>query len=65
MTALRPCPVCHHQPSMHGSMVSDTESIGCNWDPHCPQIGSFDFMTDYLPIGEAIAEWNSAVEAYR
>ena len=55
-----PCPKCGHQPTWHGSMIRDAESIGCNWEGHCPE-DSFDFSTGYLPVEEAIAAWNAAV----
>lgn len=59
------CPVCGHPPRWHGSMIRDAESIGCNWEDHCPQEGSFDFVTDYLPVEQAVAEWNAAVAAHK
>lgn len=54
------CPKCGHRPTWHGSMIRDAESIGCNWEDHCPE-DSFDFTTGYMPIEEAIASWNAAV----
>lgn len=58
------CPICHRQPHWCPSMVRDAESVGCNWDDGCPE-DSFDFMTDYLPIKEAVAAWNLEVENYK
>lgn len=57
------CPVCGHQPHFSPSMIRDAESVGCNWDNHCPE-QSFDFTTQYLPFDEAISAWNAAVDAY-
>lgn len=59
-----PCPVCKKPPSFHGSMVRDAESVGCNWEDHCPREGSFGFQTDYLPVFEAITLWNAEVQKH-
>lgn len=59
----KPCPVCNHYPRWFGSQRDGfLESIGCNWERHCPEEGSFDFMTPYLAPEKAIAEWNAAVD---
>lgn len=59
------CPVCGHRPQWMPSMRREAESIGCNWEDHCPEAGSFDFMTDYLPVTEAVTRWNAAVTEYK
>lgn len=64
MDACKPCPVCGRQPTWHPSMIRDAESIGCNWEDHCPEVGSFDFTTEYLPVDQAVSQWNTAVEAH-
>lgn len=59
------CPVCGHSPQWMPSMTQEAESIGCNWDSHCPEVGSYDFTTDYLPVSEAVSKWNAAVADYK
>lgn len=63
MVPCKLCPVCGHQPNFSPSMIRNAESVGCNWEEHCPE-NSFDFTTQYLPIDEAIAAWNAAVDAH-
>lgn len=60
----KPCPVCGHPPTWFGSMIRDGESIGCNFEEHCPEEGAFEFSTHPLPDAEAIRAWNEAVDAY-
>lgn len=62
--AVARCPVCGHGPKFMPSMIRDAESVGCNWEAHCPEGGSFDFCTPYLPMDEAIRQWNEAVLAF-